>query len=252
MKGRIVIAVFALMTGIIAVIGIVSYVGGVRQQVANEAKSVKVVVADKEITAGTTFDDLIKNDMISVKSIPKRYVTAGAIGSTSELRDRITKVDVGKGEQLTLNKLESSLKTAELTVRIKGNMRAIAIPYDEVKGVSGVIKSGDRVDVVATFDKEVAGDNITQTILRNIEVLNVAGAVPEAFSNEKKNGGVLASSSSSSQATVKKTLILAVPAADIEKLVFAEKKGTVWLALVPSKSADVPTGGQNVHTVLGR
>lgn len=252
MKGRILIAVFALLTAIIAVIGITAYVGGVRQQVANEAKSVNVVVADKDITAGTTFDDLIKNDMVSVKNIPKRYVTADAIGSTSELKDRITKVDVGKGEQLTLNKLESSIKTAELTVRIKGDMRAIAIPYDEVKGVAGALKSGDKVDVVATFDKEVAGVDTTKTILKNIEILNVAAAMPDTFS-EKKNNGLLASSSSSSTSQpVKKTVVLAVPAADIDKLVFAEKKGTVWLALVPSKSTDVPTGIQTAQTVLGQ
>ncbi|MFZ3063270.1 MAG: Flp pilus assembly protein CpaB [Actinomycetota bacterium] len=247
MKARAMVIVIAVVLGLIAVIGVAAYVGRVKSQVADEGRRVNVVVAEKEITAGTSFDDLLKNNMIKVRSIPKRYVASDAVYAPWQVKGRITKAYIGKGEQLTQNRFESSLKTAAINLRISESMRAVAIPFDEVKAVAGMIIPGDKVDVVATFDKEIAGTDTTRIILQNVEVLSVTGS--ESVTTQGGKPGVAAASSSQTS-SVKKTIVLAVSATDVEKLIFAEKKGSVWLALVPTKASTVQTSGQTINSVL--
>lgn len=250
MKARIMIIITAVLLGVLAVAGVAVYVSAVKNQVAAEGKTVNAIVADKSIPAGTTYDELIKNDMVSLKKIPKRYLAAGAVQSTAQLAGRTASVDIGQGEQLTTGRFASSLTSGDVRIRIKNDLRAIAVPYDDVKAVAGSIAAGDLVDVVVTFDKDVAGTDTTKTILTNILVLSVGNNLTEPPPSNNQSGGMQANASTAT--TVKKTLVLAVPAADVEKLVFAENKGVVWLALVPAKAQTVVTSGQTAATVLGR
>lgn len=253
MKGRMTIIVIALVMALIAVAGVATYVTNVKRQVDEGQNMVAVVVAEQNISAGTTGEDIDRNDWASIKMVPKRFIASGAITSVSEIKNRIAKIAIGKGEQLTQNKFDSSLRTAALTIRVSGDMRAITIPVDDMTGVGGVLCAGDKVDVTATFDKDVAGTDTTQTILRDIEVLEVSWTTaPNTQSSDK--GVALASDNSSQQSapTQKKTVTLSVNAADVERLVFAQQKGTIWLSLVPSKSKTVATGGQTCSSVLGR
>lgn len=252
MKGRMTIIAIALVMALVAVAGVATYVTGIQRQVNEGSKSVGIVVAEKDISPGTTGDSIIKDGMVTIKMVPKRLVAEGALTSTSAIEGKTVKVAIGKGEQITNTKLDSSLRTAALTVRVSGDMRAISIPVDEINGVAGALTAGDKVDVTATFDKETTGTDVTMTILRDIEVLEVSWSSPPKTS--QSNSGVALASDNTSQtsSSVKKTVTLSVNVADVEKLVFAERKGTVWLSLVPTKSKTSPTAGQTASTVLAK
>ena len=77
-----------------------------------------------------------------------------------------------------------------LPVRLQPGMRAVSIPIDRVKGVSGLIQPGDRVDVIAIPPK--AGDTPPKaaTIFRGIRVLAVGNALenPSATPSPDEQG----------------------------------------------------------------
>lgn len=241
MRERIVIIFVSILVSLLAVAGIALYVNNVKRQVADERRMVKVLIAEKDIVPGTIFEDLVKDDLVASKSIPKRYLVDGAVASPSRFKGRVTKVAVAKGEQLTFAKFETSISKAAFTIRLKPDMRAISIPYDEVKCVAGAIRAGDRVDVVITVGKEETGDDsFSKLTLQNIEVLALTDAVDPPRAGQGQQEGAALAADRETQA-VKKTITLAVQAGDVEKLVYGELRGRVWLALVPTKNQAAQT-----------
>ncbi len=261
MKARILIIILALFMGLFAVVGVLVYVGSVRAQVAEDGRMITVLVAEKKIAAGTELDMLLDQDMVSVEKVPKKYIASGVVSSTSQLKGKIANTTIAKGEQLTLFKFDTPQTATSLELRISGDMRAVAIPINDEKGVAGALAPGDRVDVIGTFDKQIAGVDTTKVFLQNIEVLSVAGSgfEPKQSTDEEKPGAVKASSTQSSTtqnsqsnqtSTIKRTVVLAVSASDLEKLIFAEEKGSVVLALVPNSAKTLQTTGQTIQSVF--
>lgn len=104
-------------------------------------------------------------------------------------------------------------------------MVAISIPVGEVVGVSDKINPGDRVTVIATFTPGPGGSDVTRILLQNVEVLATSAEI-QRTSKKPEIGNA--------SSLGKKTITLAVPPANAEKLVFAEEKGHVWIALMPT------------------
>ncbi|HTD37827.1 MAG TPA: Flp pilus assembly protein CpaB, partial [Candidatus Limnocylindrales bacterium] len=71
-----------------------------------------------------------------------------------------------------------------LTVRLRPGMRAVSIPVDRIKAVSGLIQPGDRVDVLASVPRGKGEPPKTFAIIRGAIVLAInssletAGATP--------------------------------------------------------------------------
>jgi pilus assembly protein CpaB len=104
-------------------------------------------------------------------------------------------------------------------------MRAVAIPVDDITGVAGFLKEGDRLDILATVEIPMLNASgmeestlLTLVVLQNIELLAV-GTNPET--NLKKN---------SSGAN---TLTLAVSVQDAQALVLATEQGKIRILLRP-------------------
>jgi pilus assembly protein CpaB len=156
-------------------------------------------------------------------------------------------------------------------------MRAVTVAVDPVTGVAGLLKAGDRVDVVATFE---AGDNlVAKTILQDIELLAlgaetiaVEGDVeeepaPEAEATPTKGKSKKtaaktepepkSTSSSKKGARDSKTIqypnaTVAVTPEDALKLVVATQRGTIRLVLRPVGEHDfIPTASQDLRQVVG-
>jgi Flp pilus assembly protein CpaB len=99
-------------------------------------------------------------------------------------------------------------------------MRAVSIPIDRVKGVSGLIQPGDRVDVIAIPPTRSSGaPDKAVTIFRGIRVLAVGNAL--------ENASATPSPDEQSAATV--TLEVNPKQADL--LAWADQNSTLRLAL---------------------
>lgn len=139
----------------------------IKQKKTDEDSLVKIVSAQKDLPEGTK---LTKSDLQEVE-IPKKDVKPDYFKEEKEVIGLTTRTGIFKDEPIRKGRVdlkESAKKLADLIE--KGN-RAITIKVTNMSGIGGFLKQGDRVDVIATFDKRTLGDELTKTILQNLKVL---------------------------------------------------------------------------------
>lgn len=121
--------------------------------------------------------------------------------------------------------------------------RAVAVKVNEVIGVGGFVKPGDRVDVLLFLRAERETDNISsaQVVLKDIKVLAYGEVLAEeADTNpppESDSESVSLTNNSGNKKTETKkekdsrSAILAVPEQQVARLMLAESSGVLRLAL---------------------
>jgi Flp pilus assembly protein CpaB len=158
------------------------YVTNYKKQVQQGEELEQVWVASEDIPAGTTGEDAAK--MLTSKQVVNRSVVPGAISDPKEIQEKIASQPVYAGEQVTVRRFNDVRQTgprADLT----GNLRAVQIQGSANQVLAGTLKAGDHVDVVSSFAYSIASNGAdsnndgdfeaTRTILRDIQVLRVAG-----------------------------------------------------------------------------
>jgi len=250
-KSRLVMIALAIILGLVAAFGVVLYTNGMRKNVVAEHRTIKVLVAEEDIPLGAEMREITAKKLASFKEVPEKYVTSKAITSPEDINGQVLAVPVNEGEQITIDKFKYDVK-AGLSFAIPKDQVAISISVDEVKGVSGMIKAGDSVNIIATLsDTRGSLDmpDMTKIILQNVRILAVGSTIAptkgRALGQKTSRSGAVGSQQ------MKQTVTLSLTPADSEKLVFAEEKGHVWLSLLPtSETAPVSTSGQTSETVL--
>ncbi len=231
-KKGIALLIVALVLAITAGGGIYLYLKGMPLvQAKGEPDTVPVVVAESDMSFGTTLEE----KHLRLVEFPKESVPAGSYSSIDSVLDQTTKVFVVDGEPILASKL--SAIGGGLSVRIPENMRAMSIKINDVTGVSGFVLPGDRVDIVVTV-QNAAGTNIavTKTILQDLEVL-AAGAKTETKGNH--------------HITVQTVTVLLDPSG-AEKLALGVHQGKVHLSLRNPVDHEVTTLAKtDTRTVLG-
>jgi len=105
---------------------------------------------------------------------------------------------------------------------IPSGKRAMSVPVDEVSGVSGLIKPGDRVDVISVISIDL-NSNLSKphslVVLQDIEVLAIGKAL-SIITGENAQNPVDA-----------KAVTLAVSLEDSVQLQMANQRGTISLLL---------------------
>ena len=145
----------------------------------------QVLVAKYDLPART----ILKEDLVSIVQIPRQYMQQDAqeIRSASDIKlvaNLVTAVRIPKGNQVTSSALVSLSPEAGLSVKVPPGYRGCVMPMDNAP--MRLIKPGDRVDVLVTFDA-VMGDNrkekVTVTMLQNVLVLGVGTNLGQGMSS---------------------------------------------------------------------
>lgn len=257
MRSKVLILVVALVIGVAAAVFAAKYIEGARSRVEAQDQPVEVLVAQQDLPAGMTGDELVAEELLALETVPLRYVSDDAISSTAAIRGKILTVSMSKGELVAESRF-SLPEAAGLSFAVPEDFVAIALPNAADRGVAGLIRPGDSVAVYATFEAGTGLENArTKLILRKARVLAV-GASTTSISRttpteEKATGaGTLAApTAAAKEGDVPGTITLALSPGDAEKLVFAQELGRVWLALLGSGTTEVPaTPGQSYPGVI--
>lgn len=243
LRSRVSVLLLSLAFALAATAGAAYYLMSLRASIVQGQTLVDVVTAKQPIQSGTAIAEAVAGGSLEISKVPKRYVAEGAVAAV-DLRDaRILSADLSKGEQLTENKLRKPDASA-LAYRVPAGMLAVSIEVNEVVGVGGDLRAGDRVDVVATFSPGPNGQDETKIALENVEILATGGF----GSRQAGSAGLIGGSQSGIQ---KKTVTLAVSPIQAEKLIFSAEKGHVWLALRRAGDAEhLKTSGQTVRNIF--
>ena len=191
-----------------------------------------VVVATQDIPAGTR----ITEGMVGLKSISAEAVLAGVFQDKAEVVDQVTRVPLVAGEQIVPSKVTptgaaiANVENPPLAYVIPEGKRAVSVEVSSQIGVSGLIRPGDYVDVILTVQVQGAGgtgesatnDQITRTILQNVQVLSVDQDIAIPSQDTEGAPSVGGNADSNPEAT---TVTLAVSPVHGEVLTVAETCG---------------------------
>ncbi|MHB8171479.1 MAG: Flp pilus assembly protein CpaB [Thermincolia bacterium] len=213
--------IIALVLGITTALSINIYLNKLKAAI-NNIKTTSVVVAAKDIAPKTE----ITSTMVEEKEVPVDLAHQKGYRETKDVVGKITTGEIIQGEQVLVNRLVAPKDTNKgLSYTIAKGKRAISVAVDNISGLSGLLKPGDRVDVLVTMSLENPGQKVTFTrmFLENIAVLAVGTEMSEQPEPEK--------GAKNQNPEELKTVTLEVYAKDTQPLTMANEQGRIRLTL---------------------
>lgn len=211
-----------------------------RRELADiQANQAAVLVSKQDIPEGA----VIEPEMLDTAVVPNKFIQPQAVTSLDRIAGMITIAPISKGEQISLSKLTSSKKAGggDLSGVTPSGKRAISIVVDNIASLSGMIKPGDYVDVLATIqvpekgaDGQVTAQMAVIPLFQNVLVLAVGS----------DTGGMLTASSSryaekSSSGNENTLITLALGPQEANLIAFVQEQGKVRLIMRSPADAKV-------------
>jgi Flp pilus assembly protein CpaB len=237
----------AVALALVAALLTTFYVSNYRRHVQREQSPTPVLVAVKDIPAGTLGSAVVSGHYVAVRNVVEKTRVSGAFTAPSQLQRLVATQEIYQGEQVTARRFGSVEQTG-IRSQLTGTLRGFEVTGDMNQLLAGVLKNGDHVDLVAAMKKGNDGDPFSRVVLRNLKVLQA----PEAPAVGAKITGAANSSFST---------ILAMTDSQSQKFQFVLAKasdggstsGSSWhLELRPPlKDDDSPDHLDSIDTVLG-
>ncbi|GAC1415173.1 MAG: hypothetical protein NVSMB5_04030 [Candidatus Velthaea sp.] len=168
-----------LIVGIVLALGtgflLMNYLGHVQQSVTTKVKTRPVLVALTDIPARSQ----IRADMLSVVQRPGDELDSDVVTDSRRAIGKMALITIPAGTSVTESKIGPAAALA-MTMRLKNGLRAVSISIDKVKGVSGLLEPGDRVDVIAVPPRMQSEMPRATTIIRGALVLAVGNVMETA------------------------------------------------------------------------
>ena len=234
----------------------------------------EVVVPLADIPANT----ILTAEMLGAKKVKIEEAPKFAPAKPQEIVGYVSLVPLPADKPVAWEQVATRGAGLGLAGIVPPGKRAVTVPVDQVVGVAGLLKAGDHVDVIATF--EVGDELVARTILQDIELLAVgtqtsstptpeetksaqqqqqqqpegqkqAGAGAQK-SAEPKSGAPSQSATANDKKTQYVTATLAVTPEDAQRLILADSRGKLRLALRPVGEHDfVPVPDRYLGQVAG-
>jgi pilus assembly protein CpaB len=187
-----------------------------------------VIAKHTRLTAGDVF----------VASVPKgSKLLPGTFRGINLVEGRVTKDTIAAGKVLReehLMGLDESLP--DLAERIPAGHRAVTIVIQGTDTGGKRLAEGDHIDIAMTVEGSHPdlGEVMTRTLMRNVLIVDAAAGRPVVRTNRR---GIEQLSS---------TITVAVTPADANKLIVAQRSGTLQATLVSALDAAAPAGDDAV------
>ncbi len=166
----------AVALAVLAALMISYYVTNYKRHVQHGASDVSVLVATKDIPLGTSGAEVVSGHMLRAISVTRDAVVPGAISNGSEVASLVAVQTTFAGEQVSARRFASQA-SGGIRASITGPERAVQIPGDANQLLSGTLKAGDHIDVVASWEvPEGTTHHVSRVILRNLLVLRAPDA----------------------------------------------------------------------------
>jgi pilus assembly protein CpaB len=203
----------------------------------------EVVKAARDIPAGTP----LSKDLITVESVPERFLPPNYIDKKEAdiYLGTPLAVKVKEGSMILASDFSVSEVSRDLSSKIPLGERALSMPVDAVTGVSGLMRPGDRVDILATFpistkneliptadaaDGEVG--YVTMTLLQDVTLLATGQQISEVSTGANDEEKKRAKSNYN-------TVTLSVSVDEAELITIAQTRGKFMLLLRNRDDVDV-------------
>jgi Flp pilus assembly protein CpaB len=185
-KSRLRNLMLPVALAVLAVVLIGIYMVSYRNSVNNGAELVKVVVAARDIPAGTKGTAVASGGYLKTQTVPRRAVVPGSVVRGAPLTSLVSTDPIYKGEQITLRQF-GPIAQAGIFAKFSGKQRAVALLGEPTQLLSGTLSDGDHVDVVATAQYTSRGlaRSTSRVVLRNLLVLDAPNQENTGSGGEK-------------------------------------------------------------------
>ncbi len=175
----------------------------------------KIAVASADVPWGTP----LTAEMVRLVEYPTAHLPAGHFTDVESLKGRVVLMHLQRHELILEAKLApEDVKHGGVLGVMDPDKRAMAVRVNEVVGLPGFVKPGDRVDIMATLKNPKRGKGkITKTVLENTLVLATGTQMERKGPGEKPSPV--------------KVITFEVSLEEAEKLALASTEGKLRLAL---------------------
>jgi pilus assembly protein CpaB len=253
MQSRVLAIIIAVVLALVATAALVVYVNGADRRAISGQDPVQVLVAARDIPAGTSGGTVVNVEgWITETLVPRKNAVEGSVRSKAQLQDRFAEVNIVKGEQLLLSRWVGAEDVAGRgLLPIPERHQALSIGLDLTRQVAGFVTPGDNVSLILSMQRGGQsggeGEDRSEFLLQNIRVLAV-GATALANANTQGGAGRVNQGRGGQNLTA---ITLAVPQQHVERVVFAAENGSIYLSLMPRNAEDAPrTGGVTGRNVI--
>ncbi|MGI9414901.1 MAG: Flp pilus assembly protein CpaB [Hyphomicrobiales bacterium] len=178
-----------------------------------------VIVAAKELEYGVALTPA----MLKPIPWPADEIPQGAFMTTKDLLakgSRAVLTPMARNEPILSTKVTKPGEPASLSAMLEDGHKAVTIRVDDVLGVAGLIKPGDRVDVLWTrTEGSSRRKNYTEVLLQNVKVLAIDQKVDEGNKKSGKTTGYA------------KAVTIEVGTLQSQKVALATSVGKLYLTL---------------------
>lgn len=197
-------------------------VASIEEEARRGRTMVSVVVAKKDLERG----DTLNAEVLAVRQIPAEYAHSTAIhpNQFGQIENQRLITPLKRGEEL----LEAHTEGRGVQIfsgMLKKGQRALTFPVDEINSISGMLRPGDKIDLIVTLRDAnpgaTTGKDTTFPLLSNVTVL--------ATGQQVGRGG-----NSSDPAAAKQTfatITLEASPEDANRIITAETTGKLTAVL---------------------
>jgi pilus assembly protein CpaB len=260
MSRRIVAAIAALLIAVVGSVAVVAYARAADQRALAGQEAVRAYVAAKEVPAGITAgqavkDGLIVQQLIARKGVPEEALTA----VPAEYAQLVATSAIQPGEMVLRSRFAAH-GAAQGVLPVPTGLLAVSVSLDDPSHVGSFVTVGSKVAVFDTFnvqeadksDLTPAGDHLqdnhgftraTRLLLPSVEVLAVDDSITVTNRSESEDKPAGLGAAALQQTTT--LLTLAVTQDQAQKLVHGARTGTLTFALLGPGAHATPGDGVN-------
>jgi pilus assembly protein CpaB len=205
-----------------------------------QADQTAVLVAKKNIPKGAA----LQSSMLDTKIFPNKYVQPQAVTSLDRISGMVAIMDIAQDDQITLSKVAGTQISAGAGLASVTPMgkRAISIAVDNIASLSGMIKAGNYVDIIALIQVPVQtpeGKTETQVavipLFQNVLVLAVGQDTGGQVAASQSRYAEKAETGSSGNALI----TVALTPQEASLIAFVQEQGKIRLTLRSPADANV-------------
>src|ERR671934_1256549 len=148
--------ILAAFAGLLTIFYVTQY----KRHVQHGESKVSVLVAARDIPAGTSGAEVVGQHYLSTETVPRRTVVPGAVSSSDQLNSLVVTQQIFKGEQVTTRAFGTA-KELGIRAQLRGTERAIQLAGDANQLLAGTLQAGDHVDIVGAWSTGGGGSEST-------------------------------------------------------------------------------------------
>lgn len=204
---------------------------------AAPAAMVPVIEASRDIEPQT----VITEDMVKAVDVSSNLVPSGALTDKNAVVGKKAGTTILSGDVITARKL--SQKAGGFVGLIPEGMRAVSFSVNDVTGVSGFAKPGDKVDILLVTSREGVDRITSKILLKDVLILAVnksSGQPQPQPQNTDKDGkgtpnsSTTRTSTSSASIGTPSVVTVALTPYDAAKLIASTQIGQLQMLLRPT------------------